>query len=172
MHPKAWVGLSKPEPRGCSKSSLAALVRYIVTYGLYRWPEQWSRSRTTCSCLGRETIVWGLGLHPTYFKQAQKYLLTQDGFLFYSVFLYSFSSVFCVTHSLQESVETEMLLGKHLFLQTINGMRVAWHLIYERTQKGDANIFSPPTLPSCACFLALLAIVILHRFLCCPYLLS
>lgn len=55
--------------------------------------------------------------------------------------------MFCVTCSLKESVETEMLLGKHLFLWKMNGMCVAWHLIYECTQKGDVNIFPPPPPP-------------------------
>lgn len=38
--------------------------------------------------------------------------------------------MFCVMCSLQVSVETEVLLGKHLFLWKINGFYVAQQLIY------------------------------------------
>lgn len=80
--------------------------------------------------LGREAVVWGLGLYPILFNKAQKDLVTWNCFLFYSVFLYSFSSMFCVMCSLQVNVETEVLLGKHLFIWKINGFYVAQQLIY------------------------------------------
>lgn len=156
--------LSKLQQCGCSQSAHAGLVCENVTVV---YTDHLSSS-TGVLIFRREAAILGIR-SMSYF--AYPNTVTWNCLLFYSVFLYFFSSMFCVMYSLWASVESEVVLSKHLFPWKISGICFSTPYLLMQPKR-DANIsllcFPPcPPVPSHTCFLSLLPTGILHS---CPVL--